>query len=275
MKSSKCKSKAAITLLFLKFFFILTAAGLFCSFDKANLERPVCPECFGDEGDHEIVCHENYAICYRESYEQAEYSAYILKRENLEKNAQRKNNFRSDPAVSTQSASKDDYKGSGYDRGHLAPAGDFPFSEKAMSESFFMSNMSPQAPGLNRGIWEELESLVRKWAEKYGTVYVACGPVLEKDACEYETIGANKVAIPQYFYKVVLIPQSDRESEDGTEEDYFAAGFVFPNRGCEGTVWDYQVAIDEIEERTGLDFFSNLPDEIEEILESSCVRHAQ
>jgi endonuclease G len=90
----------------------------------------------------------------------------------------RKDNFRSDPKVKTGSAALSDYKGSGYDRGHLAPAADFKWSATAMSESFYMSNMSPQVPGFNRGIWKNIESTVRNWAVENDEIYIVTGPVL-------------------------------------------------------------------------------------------------
>ena len=145
----------------------------------ANLELPLCPGNHG-EADHQIRHFAHYTICYRESYEQAEWSAYCLTEEELVKNAGRTDDFRSDPEIATGSASPADYKKSGYDRGHLSPAADFAFDEKAMSETFYMSNMSPQKGSLNRGIWKDLETEVRLWAKNFGRVYVVSGPILEK-----------------------------------------------------------------------------------------------
>lgn len=230
-------------------------------------EIPLCPESYGDHKDHQIIRHKAYTICYRESYEQAEYSAYCIEEKELEKAAKRSDDFRPDDKVSTCSATLADYKGSGYDRGHLSPAADFAYDEEAMSESFFMSNMSPQAGSLNRGIWKDLESNVRTWAKDYGKVYVISGPVLEKDASEYDSIGKNKVTIPQFYYKIVLMP----ESKD-SDKNFFAMAFIFPNRKCEGTIWDYQVTVNEVEKRTNLDFFSQLPDTLEEKIESEITR---
>lgn len=237
-----------------------------------NLEIPDCPETFSDADDHEIVRHKAYSICYRESFEQAEYSAYMLDEGELLKNVSRKDNFRPDPSVSTKSASQHDYRSSGYDRGHLSPAGDFVSDEEAMSESFFMSNMSPQAPGLNRGIWKDLETSVRNWAKNYGRVYVISGPILEKDANDYEKIGIYSiVAVPEYFYKVILIPlyadENDKATPDDTSEAV-ALAFIFPNEKCSGSIWDFQVTVDEVENRTGLNFFSKLDKTVEEKIES-------
>ena len=119
--------------------------------------------------------------------------------------------------ISTGSASLPDYKGSGYDRGHLAPAGDMKWSTTAMSESFYMSNMSPQEPSFNRGIWNRLESQVRRWAIDNGSVYIATGGVLTDGL---KTLGSNSVSVPQYYFKVIL---------DYQEPDIKGIGFIIPN----------------------------------------------
>lgn len=225
-----------------------------------NLELPVCAASEkGTAPDHQIRRFKNYVVCYRESYEQAEWAAYCLEKEELVKNASRGDDFRADPEITTGSATLTDYKKSGYDRGHLAPAADFAFSEEAMSESFFLSNMSPQAPGLNREIWQYLEGQVRTWADRFGKVYVITGPVLEKPAEAYDYIGENQVSIPEFYYKVLLVP---------THESLMSIGFIIPNKKCKDTFWDYAVTIDEVERRTGLDFYSLLDDHLEDKLES-------
>ena len=137
----------------------------------AGLEKPVCAASH-KASDHQIRQFEHYSLCYRESYEQAEWSAYCLTEEELVKNAKRSDDFRADPEITTGSATPADYKKSGYDRGHLSPAADFAFDQNAMSETFYMSNMSPQKGGLNRGIWKDLEAEVRLWAKNFGRIYV-------------------------------------------------------------------------------------------------------
>lgn len=241
----------------------------------ADLEIPLCPanrKTDAGVDDHEIRKFENYAICYRESYEQAEWSAYCLSDYQLEKNADRSNDFRSDPMISTGSAQLSDYRKSGFDRGHLTPAADMSFNGEAMSETFFMSNMSPQAPAFNRGIWKDLEAQVRLWVQKFGRVWIVSGPILNKDAAEYQSIGENQVAVPEYFYKVILVPlyedQADRQSPDDAKAA-IALGFVIPNQKCEDSFWNYARSIDEIEKLTGLDFYSLLPDENENQIEKS------
>ncbi len=237
----------------------------------SKLENPLCAAKNHAE-DHELRDYEYYSICYRESYEQAEWSAYCLTEDHLEKNAARSDDFRPDPEISTGSASLADYRGSGYDRGHLSPAADFAFDDRAMSETFYMSNLSPQAGSFNRGMWKDLEATVRAWAKKFGRVYVVSGPVLEKPAAEYESIGEDKVTVPKYYYKVLLAPLYENEEDAATPDDaenICALGFIFPNEKCEGSFYDFAVSIDEIERRTGLDFFSGLDGQTQERIESS------
>ena len=238
-----------------------------------GLEIPICGATH-NENDHEIRYFHNYALCYRESYEQAEWSAYCLNANQLTKNTERSNDFRADNSISTGSASLADYKGSGYDRGHLTPAADMAFNNQAMSETFFMSNMSPQHPQFNRGIWMHLEAQVRDWTKQFGKVYVITGPILEKDSSSYKSIGVNNVAVPDFYYKVILVPlyqnKEDYETPD-TSKAVMAIGFIIPNKGTEKPYWDYAVTIDEVEKRTGLDFFSLLEDDIEDSVEASFV----
>ncbi|MBQ9621785.1 MAG: DNA/RNA non-specific endonuclease [Treponema sp.] len=236
----------------------------------AGLEKPICAASH-KATDHQLRNFEHYSLCYRESYEQAEWSAYCLTEEELVKNAKRSDDFRSDPEITTGSATPSDYKKSGYDRGHLSPAADFAFDEKAMSETFYMSNMSPQKGNLNRGLWKDLESKVREWAEIFGRVYVVSGPILEKPAEEYNSIGENKVSVPEFYYKVLLIPLYEDEKDKETPEDAQSVtmlAFILPNEKC-GEILDYyEVTVDEVEKRTGLDFFSLLEDSLENELEA-------
>lgn len=217
---------------------------------------PVC----SDNQDHIRRDYNGYSICYRESYEQAEWAATCLTREKVNKKVSaRTDNFREDPKIATGSSTLADYKGTGYDRGHLVPAADLAWSEESMSDSFYMSNMSPQAAAFNRGIWKELEEQVRQWAKEFGTLYTVSGPILEKE--KYKTIGENNVAIPEYYYKVILAHTDD--------DKWSAIGFILPNEGSENPFLDFAVTVDEVEERCNIDFFAPLDDDVEAILESS------
>lgn len=217
-----------------------------------DLELPANPD------DLPITRHTGFTLLYDEEHEQPLWVAYHLTQEELYGTAKRKDNFRSDPTIPTESASLADYKGSGYDRGHLIPAADQSWSEEAMADSFYMSNMSPQEAQFNRGIWSTLEATVRNFADTEGEVYVVTGPILTDGP--YETIGKNKVSVPKHYYKVIL---------DYAEPEFKAIGFVLPNEGSSERVESYATTVREVEQLTNLDFFHKLPDALEEELESS------
>lgn len=205
-----------------------------------------------------IVRHKAYVLCYQEAYEQAKWVAYRLTKEMVETgNEERTDNFRVDPSVASGSASPDDYKKQGYDKGHLCPAGDMSWDADAMSESFFMSNMSPQRPAFNRGIWKKLESAVRDWAKRDGEIFIVAAGVLKPGL---ETIGENKVAVPELYYKVILDNQLPEKK---------TIGFVFPNEGSKKDLFDFAVSVDSVEKLTGIDFFPALPDKDEKKLEAN------
>ena len=207
--------------------------------------------------DELVINHLAISLLYNEKHEQANWVAYELESNKLNGNFKRKNQFRIDPKVLTISASPTDYKKSGYDRGHLAPAADMKWSRVAMEESFFMSNISPQTPGFNRGIWKKLESVVRRWANDYEKIYIVTGPVLTK---EYLTIGANNVSVPDFFFKVIFDNQ-------GLEKK--AIGFVLPNEKSRKNLKDFSMNIDSVESITSIDFFHLLEDSFEDSLERS------
>jgi endonuclease G len=202
-----------------------------------------------------IIFHLGYAFQYAEKHEQAYWVAYELTKKETEKVYNRTDKFIPDPYVKTGSATQQDYAGSGFDRGHLAPAADMGWSSKAMQESFYFSNMSPQAPSFNRGIWKRLEEQVRSWAIAYDQVYVVTGPVLKNGL---RTIGPNQVSIPDYYYKVIL---------DDTGKDKKAIGFIMANTKGGGSLASYAVSVDQVEKETGIDFFHKLPDQIEQKME--------
>jgi endonuclease G len=144
-----------------------------------------------------LIQHTGYSFVYSEEHEQAKWIAYVLNNKELDGIFDRSDNFREDPFVSSGSADNSDYAKSGYDRGHLAPAADMKWSEKAMSESFYYSNMSPQLPAFNRGIWKMLEEKVRDWALENDSILIVTGPILSsKNQKKLATIGPNSVAVP-------------------------------------------------------------------------------
>lgn len=207
-----------------------------------------------------VVHHNHFSLSYSERYEQAEWVAYALKKEQLTHDDRKRPYFIEDPKVKTKSADWRNYKGSGYDRGHLCPAGDRRFTKYAYNETFYTSNISPQDNDFNAGIWNKLEQQVRYWAKKHNEVFVVTGGVLEKGLF---TIGDEDVAIPKSFYKIIA------RKENGNVK---AIAFLFPHKESRKPLGSFVVSVDKIEKLTGIDFFEKLPNSIEEKLESSVVK---
>lgn len=202
-----------------------------------------------------LIHHKYYSLSYYEKYEIAEWVSYVLTKESLRiSNVERAKRFKNDIKVKSRSAIYYDYSGSGYSRGHLAPAGDMAFNDEAMQESFFMSNITPQKKAFNGGIWNELEQNVRNWAWKSNTLYIATGPVLGKHSI-IKQIGKNNVGVPKYFYKVLL---------DIEDPERKGIGFLIPNKLSTRHLREYVVTIDSIEKLTGINFFKDLLTDIEE-----------
>ncbi len=204
----------------------------------------------------QLIRHAGFSLVYNETYEQASWVAYELTADETVKLYERTNRFFSDPKISTGSADNADYKGSGYDKGHLAPAGDLEWSAESCAESFYFSNMSPQVPAFNRGIWKTLEEFVRINAVTSGAVYVVTGPLLQPGL---PAIGHNQVAIPTYYYKVIL------DYRDPVKK---AIGFMLKNQESHNSIQVYAMSIDEVEKKIGINFFPSLTKEEEKSLES-------
>ncbi|HEY3369340.1 MAG TPA: DNA/RNA non-specific endonuclease [Prolixibacteraceae bacterium] len=196
-----------------------------------------------------VISHVGYSFLYNEEHEQASWVAYELTKEETNKLFNRTNRFKVDPMVKTGSANNSDFTGSGYDRGHLAPAGDMGWSSTAMAESFYYSNMSPQVPGFNRGIWKKLEELVRSWAIENNSILVVTGPVLKKGL---KTIGPDHVSVPDLYYKVIL---------DNHEPSIKGIAFLIPNASQSLGLQSFVASIDSVESVTGIDFFPRFPNE--------------
>ena len=205
---------------------------------------------------HEIVEHSFYTLSYNEPFEQAEWVAYVLDPSHLTYEDRKRPYFIEDPYVSTKSADWRNYKGSGYDRGHLVPAGDRRFSEQAYNETFYTSNISPQNREFNAGIWNDLEQQTRRWAKKYGRLYVFTGGILTKGLQE---IGEEDVDVPDYFYKIIVRK---------TDAELNAIAFVIPNSPQTKPLPKFVTSIDDIESKTGLDFFYKLSEKEQADFES-------
>ncbi|MCH2196198.1 DNA/RNA non-specific endonuclease [Kordia sp.] len=204
----------------------------------------------------QIVHHEGYSLSYHEAFEQAEWVAYELKKNQVVYTDFKRPYFVQDKAVSTKSAHWRNYKKSGYDRGHLCPAADRKYSKAAFTETFLTSNISPQEHEFNAGVWNRLEQKVRYWAKKYDGVYVVTGGILENNL---KTIGSEDVAVPKYFYKILL---------DNSGGNTKIIAFLVPHEASNKPLYEYVVSVDELEKRTGIDFFPALDDTKENKLEA-------
>lgn len=209
-----------------------------------------------DSRSQQIIEHIGYTVSFNPIWNIPNWVAYSLTDTELQGDIPRAKHFYPDPEVQEVAVVTKDYAHSGYDRGHMAPAADMKWSEQAMRESFYMTNICPQNQNFNRGDWNDLEELARDWARKYGEIYIVCGPLVSQN---YRTIGQNKkIAIPDAFFKVFF-----RQ----TDTSWTAIGFVMPNQASNRPLMTYMVSIDEVEQLSGIDFFYNLPDEIEEKIE--------
>ena len=193
----------------------------------------------------QYICHGNYAIHYRYDTKTAEFVVEHLDDSDINGPAKRKDDFRPDPKVpDDKEAHLEDYKGHPYDRGHLVPAADNRTDNEQMSESFFLTNMVPQDPGNNRVIWRILELGVRNTAADGNDIYVSSGTIYEG---EYKTIGKN-VGVPTHVWKVIY-NHSNGET----------VAFIFPNKKYSSKdIPKFVVTVDEVEKRTGINFFPKL-----------------
>ena len=211
-----------------------------------------------DNRSQQIIEHLAYTVCYNHDWLIPNWVAYELTDHEISGDQQRSNHFAPDPLVKGDPVVTKDYSNSGYDRGHMAPAADIKWSEQAMRESFYMTNICPQNHNNNAGDWKDLEELGRDLAQRYKSIYICCGPIVT-DAST--TIGTNhKIVVPQSFYKVFLRRKSD--------DSWTSIGFVMPNAAGNRPLMTYMHPVDEIEQLTGIDFFYNLPDSIEDIIEA-------
>lgn len=169
----------------------------------------------------------------------------------------RKKSFEADHTIDG-CAESSDYRNSGYDRGHMAPAADMKWSKEAMEESFLMTNICPQVKSLNSGIWHRLEQRVREWAARDSSIIVVCGPIFTPGK-PVEQIGEIGVAVPHRFFKALYAPGRN-----------IGIAFIFDNDKVKGELRKYAVTIDSVERETGLDLFYNLPDDIENEVENQC-----
>jgi len=207
--------------------------------------------------DEQYIIKKNYAIHYRYDTETAEYVVEHPTKEKVSGAVKRQDDFRPDPAIpAAHQSTLSDYAGNPYDRGHLVPAGDNTQNAEAMSESFYLSNMVPQVPNHNRGIWKQLETAVRMWVLEGKDIYVISGTTYNKT---HKSIGAHNVGVPDYIWKVVI---------DATHNK--AIAFYFPNTALPvADLPKYIVSIEEVEQKTGINFNPKMSDKLQKALESA------
>lgn len=205
-----------------------------------------------------LINHLGYIASYNSIAKIPNWVAYELTKEETLGIVKRDNGFYPDPDLNADQATFDDYRNNdGWDKGHMAPAGDMKWSSQAMHESCYYTNICPQNHNLNNGDWKILEEKCRTWAQKFGNIFIVCGPTIGE--MKSGTLGANQVVIPDAFFKVILAKSADK---------YEGIGFVFENKAGHRNLSEYAMSIDNVESITGLDFFSYLPDKIENEMES-------
>lgn len=222
----------------------------------------LCLQRLTKERAEQLLVRTSYVSSYNEELRIPNWVAWHLTAEHTEGPFSRLSEFFEDEDVSLPRATPADYRGSGWSRGHMCPAGDNKWSRQAMYDTFLLTNICPQHANLNSGLWNSIEMDCRRWARRWGDVYVVCGPVLMNR--EHETIGANKVVVPEAFFKVVLCLQGEPK------------GMGFIVRNTDGTHKRdlYYNSIDQVERIAGIDFFPALPDDIEEAVEAQVDREA-
>lgn len=195
----------------------------------------------------QIMYRKGYVVSYNKDTRLPNWVAWHLTSSHATGEQKRPNNaFHEDQDVPLPRATNIDYKDSGWSRGHLCPAGDNKWDPEAMYESFLLSNVCPQHPTLNSGVWNQIEITCRTWAERYGDIYIVSGPVFYNQ--EHETIGSNKVVVPEAFFKVVICLNGEPKG----------IGFVCRNTGVSGKKDLYVNTISQIERITKIEFFPSL-----------------
>ena len=224
--------------------------------DLADSALIICKPALLSLTSEQIIEKSSYIVSYNKDNKIPNWVAWRLTAEHVDGDVPRDNSYYEDEEVPTPRATNEDYHGSGWSRGHMCPAGDNKWDIQAMRESNLLTNICPQDRSLNSGVWNKIEQDCRRWAKKYGDVYIVCGPIFLKR--EHETIGENKIVVPEAFFKVILCMQ-------GTPK---AIGFVIRNNEGRKKRDQFINTVDDVERITGMDFFPALPDSIEDKVEA-------
>lgn len=207
--------------------------------------------------DSQLKDYEGFTVNFNEYNHTPNYVAWELLASETDGPYSRKGKkFRWDPEIN-ECPEHNDYTNSGYDRGHMIPAADCKYSQQAMNDCFFMSNICPQHHSLNTGGWKLLEEACRDWAKRFHSVIIVAGPIYRNTDSHF--IGDSQVRVPSAFFKVVL---------DANSQPPKAIGFIYPNMSSPGQISSYAMTVREVEALTKFDFFYQLPDSIEEAAET-------
>ena len=199
---------------------------------------------------------EAFAVHFNSTRGIANCAVYELARNELNGTVERNDEFMQDSGVKG-CPSPQDYAGSGMDRGHLVPAGDLKWSTDAMRQSFLLTNVCPMHKALNEGGWAKLEEKVREWTARDSALLVFTGPVVSEGDT---TLTSGRVTVPSAYYKVIMAP---------CVRPVRVIAFIYPNGHSGGRLSQYAVSVDEVEHKTGLDFFPTLPHKEQERLENA------
>lgn len=209
-----------------------------------------------DHFESQILTRLSYIVSYNKNTKCPNWVAWRLTAAHSDGNVPRDRTYYEDEDVPTPRATEKDYRGSTWTKGHMCPAGDNKWDWNAMRESNLLTNICPQHSSLNSGLWNKIEQDCRTWAKRFGDLYIVCGPLLLNKV--HETIGENKIVVPEAFFKVVLCLNGSPK----------AIGFIIRNNEGKKKRDQYVNTVDEVERITGIDFFPALPDEIENEVEA-------
>ena len=245
-----------IVLLFFSLYFFSACSRDRRSRVQKDYVNDLCTTIIHDSISQEILIKNAYVVSYNKDTKIPNWVAWHLTAEHTDGPYKRLNNFYEELNVPRPRATLEDYKGSGWSRGHMCPAGDNKWSEEAMCQSFSLVNVCPQDARLNSGLWNSFEIDCRQWANKFQDIYIVCGPVFYRQ--EHVTIGENRVYVPEAFFKVVLCLNGKPKG----------LGIVVKNNSGTKKNDLYYNSINQVERITGYDFFPALPDSIEDEVEA-------
>lgn len=248
--------KRALRILILSLSFGCLVWPCYAQKSRKTSKQTVLMELPAINSSDKILRYCGFTVSYNTSALIPRWVAYELTAEEVDGTFPRAKSFSMDPSYRGRQAMREDYSNSGWDKGHMAPAANMKWSQQAMYESFYLTNVCPQNHELNGQDWQTLEKLGRNWAKQYGHVYIVCGPIIGKN--KYGTIGDQRVVVPDAFFKAFLMKKGDL---------YCTIAFIMDNNAQHHRIQDYALTVNQLEEKIGIDLFPGLDDMIEEIVE--------